>query len=104
MPDDTALRELLRRPPVLAAVSELGLESLGVEDVLTALRGLGAVRIEAGERYTCVLEIPGEPPERVSGATVLHAALACWAETLDGARRYTDTGLEQLSRYLESNS
>jgi hypothetical protein len=103
MTDDAALLELLRRPAVLAAVDELGSASLGVEDVLTALRRFGAVRIEVGDQYTCVLEVPGEPPERVHGPSVLHAALACWAEALESARRYADAGLEELTRFLSSS-
>ena len=103
MPDDPAFEELLRRPEVVAAIGELGVASLSVEDVLTALRRFGTVRIEVGEgrpAYTCVLEIPDEQPERAHGTSVLHAALACWAATLDSARRYTDGGLDELTRFL----
>jgi hypothetical protein len=103
MTDDAALRELLRRPAVLAAVDELGVSSLGIEDVLTALRRFGSVRIDVGDEYTCALEIPGESTERATGATVLQAAVACWAEALESAQRYADAGLDELTRFL-SNS
>jgi hypothetical protein len=103
MTDDDALTELLSRPAVLAAVDELGVSSLGIEDVLSALRRFGVVRIDVGDEYTCVLEVPGESTERATGATVLHAAVACWAEVLDSAQRYADAGLDEPTRFL-SNS
>jgi len=104
MAEAETLTELLRRPEVVAAVDELGIVSLGVEDILTALRHFGGVRIDVDDDparpYTCVLEIPGEHPESARGATVLHAALSCWAATLEGTRRYADLGLEQVTRFL----
>jgi hypothetical protein len=101
MAPDAAVSELLRRRTVIEAIAELGLATIGVEDVLGALRRFGAVRIEVGDSaFTCVLEIPGEEPERARGATVLQAALACWAETLDSTRAYSDRGIARLERYL----
>jgi len=102
--EDASLDQLLRRPDVIAAVEELGVTSLSVEHVLTALRRFGAVRIDVGDDrarpYTCVLAIPGEQPESTQGTSVLHSALACWAVALEGSRRYTDLGLEQVARFL----
>jgi len=94
--------ELLRRPAVVAAVAELGVSALGVEDVLTALRRFGAVRVEVGDdaRFTCVVEVAGEAPERADGTSVLHAALACWAVTLESARVYSDLGLTEIEHFL----
>jgi hypothetical protein len=98
------MNELLRRPAVIAAVADLGVEALGVEDVLTALHRFGAVRIEIGESpglpYTCIVQVPGEEPERAHGTSVLHAALACWAAALEGTRRYSDLGLTELEQFL----
>ena len=98
------VNELLRRPAVVAAVAELRVAALGVEDVLSALRRFGAVRIEVGDDpdrpYACIVEITGEEPERAHGTSVLHAALACWAATLEGARRYSDLGLTELEHFL----
>src|SRR5688572_13652156 len=94
--------DLLRRPAVVAAVAELGVSTLGVEDVLGALHGFGAVRIEVGDHiYACVVQIPGEEPERADGTSVLHAALACWAATLESARLYSDRGFTELEHFLE---
>src|SRR5689334_4677704 len=70
MAEDLDLLQLLLRPAIVAAVDDLGLDSLGVEDVLTALRRFGAVRVEVGDTYTCVLEVPDEPAERAEGPTV----------------------------------
>jgi hypothetical protein len=96
-----AVRELLRRPSVVTAVRELGVSSLGVEDVLTALHRFGTVRIEVtGDAYACVLHVAGEEPERSQGTTVLHAALACWAATLEGLRQYSDRGVAELEHFL----
>ena len=92
--------DLLRRPAVIAAVAELGVTSLGVEDVLSALRRFGPVRIEVGDDYVCIVEIAGEEPERAHGTSVLHAALACWAATLESARHYSDRGLIELEHFL----
>jgi len=96
--------ELLRRPAVIAAVAELGVQTLGVEDVLTALHRFGAVRIEVGEDparpYECIVHVTGEEPERAHGTSVLHAALACWAATLESARLYSDLGLTELEHFL----
>ena len=96
--------ELLRRPAVIAAVAELGVARLGVEDVLAALKRFGAVRIEArddpGRPYACIVHVPGEQPDRADGTTVLHAAVACWAAMLEGARLYSEFGLIELERFL----
>src|SRR4051794_13075661 len=101
MPSTAAVTELLRRPAVVEAVAELGVATLGVEDVLKALRHFGAVRIEvAHDAFACVLEVPGEDPECAQGTTVLHAALACWAAALEGTRLYCDRGLAGLERFL----
>jgi len=101
MPPDAAVTELLRRPAVIEAVAELGVPSLGIEDVLKALRRFGPVRIEvAHDAFVCVLDVPGEDPQRTVGITVLHAALACWAAALEGSRRYSDDGIASLERFL----
>jgi hypothetical protein len=97
------LDQLLRRPAVLMAVRDLGVTSLAVEDVLVALRSLGAVRMEVDhdpERpFLCVLEA-GEAHESGRGRTVLHAAVACWAEALDSVDGYTRQGVADLERFL----
>jgi len=102
--EHASLDQLLRRPDVIAAVEELGIGSLSLEHILTALRRFGTVRIDVGDDrarpYTCVLAIPGEQPESAPGTSVLHSALACWAVALEGSRRYTDLGLEQVARFL----
>ena len=102
MPDH-ALEALLRRPAVLAAVRDLGVTSLAVEDVLLALRALGVVRVEVDHDpehpFVCVLEA-GEAHESGRGRTVLHAAVACWAEALDSVNGYTRQGVEELERFL----
>jgi hypothetical protein len=94
------IEELLRRPAVIDAVAELGVTSLGVEDVLTALRRFGAVRIDvrddAARPYTCTLA----GAEAGHGTTVLHAALACWAGVLESMGDYTRKGQEELERFL----
>src|SRR4051794_24710731 len=94
MADAPEIRALLERPAVVAAVRELGVTSLGVEDVLGALRRFGAVRIDVTtdrkRPYACVLQVAGEDPEVGRGPTVLHAALACWAATLETFQGYTD--------------
>src|SRR4051812_26177755 len=91
---------LLRRPAVVAAVRELGLTSLGVEDVLRELRRFGAVRIDVTtdrrRPYACVLQVAGEDPEVGRGRSVLHAALACWAGTLESFNGYAGKGLTDL--------
>jgi hypothetical protein len=100
---DAELEQLLRRPVVVAAVRDLGVDSLALEDVLAALRSFGPVRIDVDhdpERpYICVLESDGER-ERGRGRTVLHAALACWAGALEGVSRYTEHGVAELERFL----
>jgi hypothetical protein len=104
MADVSDVPSLLRRPAVIAAVRELGVTTLGVEDVLGALRRFGAVRIDvtADRRrpYSCVVQVAGEDPEIGRGTTVLHAALSCWATTLESFRGYTDKGLADVERYL----
>src|SRR4051794_12498842 len=104
MADEPELRDLLARPEVIAAVRELGVETLAVEDVLGALKRFGAVRLEVTSQrrrpYACVVQIAGEDPEVGRGATVLHAAVACWAATLESFQSYTDTGVKDLERYL----
>ena len=98
---DAELDQLLRRPAVVAAVRDLGVDALTLEDVLAALRSLGEVRIDVGQDpefpYVCVLD-GGD--ERGRGRTVLHAALACWAGALDGMTRYTERGVAELERFL----
>ena len=80
----------------------LGVATLGVEDVLIALRHFGAVRIEVadGGGFACIVEVPDESPERAQGTTVLHAALACWAVALESAQRYSELGIARLERFL----
>lgn len=101
MPD---VQELLRRPSVVAAVRDLGVSALGLEDVLLALHRYGAVRIEVREDaalpYACRLLIAGEEPETGCGTTVLHAALACWAQILDAFGDYATRGQDELERFL----
>src|SRR3954447_19757744 len=100
---DADLDQLLCRPVVVAAVQELGVDSIAIEDVLAALRRFGRVRIELDndpERpYLCVLEASDER-EYGRGRTVLHSALACWAEALEDLGRYTEHGLAELERFL----
>ena len=73
-----------------------------MEDVLRALRHFGAVRVEVDATgvFACVLEVPGEVAQRFGGPTVLHAALACWADALESARQYTAGGIVALERFL----
>jgi hypothetical protein len=100
---DVDLDQLLCRPVVVAAVRDLGVDSLAIEDVLAALRRFGRVRIELDndrERpYLCLLEA-GDEREYGRGRTVLHAALACWAEALEDFGRYTEHGIAELERFL----
>jgi len=100
---DPDLERLLRRPAVVAAVRDLNVASLGLEDVLAGLRSFGRVRIEIDDHperpYLCLLATGGEC-ERGRGTTVLHAALACWAEALEGFSSYTQQGFTELERYL----
>jgi hypothetical protein len=96
--------ELLRRPAMIAAVAELGVATLGVEDVLTALHRFGAVGIEVGDDparpYECIVHVAGEEPECAHGTSVLHAALACWAATLESTLLFSSRGLTELERFL----
>ena len=100
---DVDLDQLLCRPVVVAAVRDLGVDSLAIEDVLAALRRFGRVRIELdndrARPYLCLLEA-GDDREQGRGRTVLHAALACWAEALEGFSRYTRQGFTELERFL----
>src|SRR4051794_28336566 len=93
MAEAPELAALLRRPAVVAAVRELGVEALAVEDVLRALRRFGAVRVEVTSDprrpYLCVLQVAGEDPEIARGRSLLHAAVACWAVTLESFEGYT---------------
>jgi hypothetical protein len=51
-----------------------------------------------GERpYLCTL---AGGAERGRGRTVLHAAVACWAEVLESLRGYTRRGFTDLERFL----
>ena len=104
MSDDRDVNALLSRPAVVAAVLELGVVALQVEDVLAALRGFGPVRIEvtADRRrpYACVLQVAGEDPEIGRGTSVLHAALSCWSTTLDSFSAYAVQGVAQLESFL----
>ena len=102
MPDET-LDDLLQRPSLRSAVDDLGVQSLGVEDVLVALKAFGAVRLVVDESpkrpFVCVLTIDGAS-ERGRGSTALHAALKCWAGTLEKMERYTQRGLGELEDFL----
>lgn len=104
MTDDAELQDLLRRPTVVAAVQELGLLSLGLEDVLGALRRFGEVRIDVRDDharpYACVLQVAGAEPETGYGPTVFHAALVCWAAALDGLTEYAALGYDELEQFL----
>jgi hypothetical protein len=104
MADASEVNDLLRRPAVVAAVLELGVETLCVEDVLGALRGFGPVRVEVTtdrrRPYACILQVAGEDPEIGRGMSVLHAALACWATTLESFSGYAGKGLADFERFL----
>jgi hypothetical protein len=104
MSDDRDVTALLSRPAVVAAVLELGVSALQVEDVLVALRRFGPVRVDvtADRRrpYACVLQVAGEDLEIGRGTSVLHAALSCWATTLDSFSAYADKGVAHLERFL----
>ena len=95
------LDQLLRRPAVIAAVDDLGLTSLALEDVLVALRSFGTVRIEVDRDpeypYLCLI---GDGEERARGRTVLHAAVACWAGALEDVTLYTERGVAELEQFL----
>jgi hypothetical protein len=99
MPDE--LDQLLRRPEVVAAVGELEVDSLALEDVLAALRSFGRVQLgvdhDAEHPFICMLD---GGAERTRGRTVLHAAIACWAQVLEGLHTYTRQGLDELERFL----
>ena len=96
--------ELLRRASVVAAIRELNVTALSIEDVLEALRCFGAVRIDVTmdprRPYACVLQVAGEDPEVAHGRTVLHAALLCWAATLESFHSYTKRGMTDVERFL----
>jgi hypothetical protein len=98
---DAHLDLLLRRPAVLAAVRDLGVASLSLEDVLGALRAFGSVRVHVDdhphEPYLCLLEAGDEHGR---GRTVLHAAVACWAGALESLADYTGQGVAELERFL----
>ncbi len=98
---DADFDQLLRRPAVVAAVRELGVSALSLEDVLASLHSFGTVRIVVDEHpeqpYVCSLEA-GE--ERGRGRTVLHAAVACWAGALESLVDYTEQGVTELERFL----
>jgi hypothetical protein len=100
---DLELDALLRRPAVVAAVRELGVDALAVEDVLAALRGFGRVRIEIDDHpelpYVCRLAA-GADHECGRGRSVLHAVLSCWAGALEGFSVYAKQGVEELERFL----
>jgi hypothetical protein len=104
MAETPEVRELLERPELIAAVRELGVDALTVEDVLGALRRFGAVRIEVtSDRrhpYACIVQVAGEDPELGRGRTVLHAALACWASTLQGFLGYSERGVTDIEQFL----
>jgi hypothetical protein len=104
MADVSDVSSLLSRPAIVAAVRELGVTALGVEDVLAALRRFGAVRIDVTtdrrRPYSCVVQVAGEDPEIGYGTTVLQAALSCWATTLESFNGYTDKGLTDVARFL----
>ena len=48
----------------------------------------------------CIVQVSGEEPERAHGTTVLHAALACWAATLESTHLYGDLGMIELEQFL----
>jgi hypothetical protein len=100
---DADLDELLRRPAVTAAVRDLNVSSLALEDVLGALRSLGQVRItvtgDPERPFSCVLDA-GEGCEHGHGHSVLTAAVACWAEALDAVGYYSRRGVADLERFL----
>jgi hypothetical protein len=97
------LDQLLRRPEVVAAVHELGVASLSLEDVLTALRSFGAVRVDIDQHpeqpYICRLAA-GESSDHGRGRTVFHAAIACWAGVLEGCSDYTRQGIAEFEQFL----
>ena len=88
---------------MIAAVRDLGVSALGPEDVLSALRALGTVRIDVSDHadrpFTCVLDSP-DGRESGRGRTILAAALACWADTLDALNEYGRRGVADLERFL----
>ena len=104
MADARNVDVLLQQPAVVAAVLELGVTALTVEDVLGALRQFGPVRIDvtADRRrpYMCVLQVAGEDPEIGRGTSVLYAALACWATTLESFGVYATRGVSDLESFL----
>jgi hypothetical protein len=104
MSDAHDLGVLLARPAVVAAVRELGLTSLSVEDVFGALRAFGAVRLDVTTHpkrpYVCVLQVAGEDPVHSRGTSVLHSALGCWAATLESFEGYAGSGLTEVERFL----
>jgi hypothetical protein len=104
MADAREVDVLLARPAVVAAVLELGVSALRLEDVLGALRCFGPVRIDVTtdrrRPYSCVLQVAGEDPETGRGTSVLHATLACWATTLESFGVYATRGLGDLQSFL----
>ena len=104
MADARDVDVLLQRPAVVAAVLELGVTALMLEDVLGALRRFGPVRIDVTtdrrRPYSCVLQVAGEDPEIGRGTSALHAALACWATTLESFGVYATRGLGELENFL----
>ena len=85
---------------MIAAVGDLGVTSLGVEDVLRALRTYGRVWVDVDpESFVCVVEA-GEEREVGRGHTVLSAALACWVGVLEEFSEYTGRGVADLERFL----
>jgi|SRR4051794_16124211 hypothetical protein len=107
MAEPREVLELLSRPAVVAAVRELGVETLAVEDVLGALRRFGALRVDVTtdrrRPYLCVLQVAGEDPEIGRGRTVLHAALLCWASALESFNAYADRGVTEIERFLSGS-
>ena len=100
---DAELDQLLRRPAIIAAVRDLGVSALGLEDVLGALGAFGSVRISMTAHpvrpYTCVLETP-DGREHGRGPTVLVAALVCWADALEAVGNYSRRGVAELEQFL----
>jgi hypothetical protein len=105
MAENPEVPDLLARPELIAAVRELGVDALTVEDVLGALRRFGALRVEVTSDprrpYACILQVAGEDPEVGRGRTVLHAGLACWVATLESFLAYSERGVTDIEHFLE---